>query len=383
MIEIRHWSLDDLSNLRCPSFRARLRAGLATLCVAFGSAHASSLSDAATKMPPGTWAVLSTNGFSGVLDNGGSGDVLSYSDSAMWDSTRREFFFMGSPHCGGAGNCQKFISYSEATNTWSSCTGTTAGCPAVRNDNGHGYDHNTVDPDTGIWYRRAYGSEQVWKRTDRSTAGAWSDITPMNHGYTQVAGGLAFFPELYNNSGGMVFSQGGFGEVHLWNKSQDQWTQVATGLSMGPYHNFAEYNPVHQMVLFGGGNGSRAIYKVASNGAITPMGNAPIDVGILSSIVTVDPVSGAYLVLAKEGQFYSFDPASNVWSRLDGGNPPPVLVPAVTPFPDIVASPIAEYGVVMFVRYNFANSAVYLYKHSPSSGVPVASPMPPVALSAN
>lgn len=269
---------------------------------------ATNLSDKASQMLPGTWAELSTNGFSGsLLQNGCIGNILGYADSAMWDPVGRQFHFMGSPHCGGAaGNPYKLIRYDDASNTWTSCPATDSSCPAnFITDMAHAYEHNALDPTARTWYHRWSGSSRV-SRFNFGTNGPWNDIPPMNQGYSQVAGGLAYFPELYGGGGGLVFAQGGYGELHLWNKNQNQWTKVATGLAMGPYHNFAEYNPVHKVVICGGGNGSSDLYKVDASGSVMKMKNAPIGLGIQQTIITVDPVSGDYLVLATGGLFYVY-----------------------------------------------------------------------------
>ena len=66
---------------------------------------------------------------------------------------------------------------------------------------------------------------------------------------------------------------------------------------MGVYQNFAEYNPVHKVMIFGGGNGSRDLYKMDNAGTITKMMNAPIDLGTTwGSITTIDPMSGDFLI---------------------------------------------------------------------------------------
>lgn len=338
-----------------------------------GSSGATNLSDKAAQMQPGTWAELSTTGFSGsLLENGCIGNILGYSDSAMWDPIARQLRFMGSPHCGGAGgNPYKLIRYDDSSSAWTSCTGNDSSCAAsFITDQGHAYEHSALDPGSQTWYRRWYGSARVSKFSF-GTNGPWSDLPSMNHGYTQVAGGLAYFPELYGG-GGLVFAQGGYGEVHLWNKSQNQWNKVATGLAMGPYHNFAEYNPVHKVVIFGGGNGSSDLYKVNASGAVTKMQNAPIGLGIQQTIITVDPISGDFLVLASGGKFYVYRVTTDTWTLQSGT--PPVSSPLTSSLTDIIATPISNYGVTMFLRYNYTSSKVYLYRHSAGSG---STPPPP------
>jgi hypothetical protein len=45
----------------------------------------------------------------------------------------------------------------------------------------------------------------------------------------------------------------------------------------------------------------------------------------------------------------------------------------------LVAVPLKNFGVIMYIKYNFANSKVYLYKHSPFT---VRQPNPPGSVTA-
>ena len=52
-------------------------------------------------------------------------------------------------------------------------------------------------------------------------------------------------------------------------------------------------------------------------------------------------------------------------SGLDAGTAPPIFdAPSPGDVFDCVAAPINTYGVIMFVKYDFHNSKVYIYKHS-------------------
>ena len=47
--------------------------------------------------------------------------------------------------------------------------------------------------------------------------------------------------------------------------------------------------------------------------------------------------------------------------------PVPAVLSGLSGYGDgLVAAPISTYGVIMYVKYDFSNSAVYLYKHSAS-----------------
>src|SRR5262245_31505984 len=119
---------------------------------------------------------------------------------------------------------------------------------------------------------------------------------------------------------------------------------------MGPYHNFAEYSPVHKVILFGGGNGSSDLYKLDAAGKVTALKKAPIGLGTMQSIVTLDPVSGDFLIFGKGGSFYVYDVTSDAWKR-QGGKVPifePTRV-ADNKVWHVTATPVSTYGVTMFV----------------------------------
>lgn len=51
-----------------------------------------------------------------------------------------------------------------------------------------------------------------------------------------------------------------------------------------------------------------------------------------------------------------------------------MMLPLTNPLSDIVATPITNYGVTMFLRFNFGSSKVYLYRHATGGG---STPPPP------
>jgi hypothetical protein len=362
--------------------------GLVTFCAYPSTSWSGTvLQDLATSMKPGTWAKLNSNGFSSsLLENGCIGNILGYADSAMWDPVTRTFFHYGSPHCGGALiNAGKLIKYSEPTNTWTSCQGIDPNCATNMPPHlgSHAYDLNALDPSSSTWYRRetgpVSGSNRVF-RYNLATNGPWMDIAPVNIEYGTY-GAMAWFPELYG-AGGLVLAQGGYGEIHFWNKSTNRWAKHPTNLPMGNYQNFAEYNPVHKVVVAGGGSpanpkypdSTKAFYKIDANAKVTRMKDAPIDLGVHSTVFTVDPVTGDYIVLAKGKRLFKYDVILDTWSSLPY---PAILDPAQiddTIISAIVATPVSNYGVIMFIKYSTKGSGVFLYRHAAGTGTPVAPP---------
>src|SRR5262249_43509468 len=156
-----------------------------------------------------------------------------------------------------------FMMYSESTNTWSYGPYPPVGCQSGTPTNpcfAHGYDHSTVDPATGDFYYRHYNSTKVY----RYRGGSWAAIAPIALSSIQCCGALEYFPDM----GRLIFVDGDWG-VMAYNPSTDSWSRVANGnvnvvstlavLTMSSYNNFAVYNPVAKVVLFGGG---KSLYRL-------------------------------------------------------------------------------------------------------------------------
>jgi len=145
-----------------------------------------------------------------------------------------------------------------------------------------------------------------------------------------------------------------------------QWAELKTnGLS----------NPVHKVVVFGGGNDSKGyvskdLWKLDASGQVSKLRETPLPIGVTGTIFTVDPASGKYLVFGRQGQVYEYDVTTDTWAELKGPQPP-----IFTFGPDLkgsaifgcVATPLSNHGVVMFVKYDGDNSKVFFYKHAAAS----------------
>jgi len=333
-----------------------------------------SLGSLAASMSPGTWAVLNTNGFNNgayLADPISSGDYITqYADKAVWDAGSRTFFFMGSAH--GTVCYAKFATYLDATSTWTD--GSWAGLPDLPGEqpcftefHGHAYEHNAVSP--GFVYHRGYNSVHVY-RYPIASGGPWVKLPDISMANFQCCGALEWFPDRNE----LVFFDGDWG---LWKFFNNAWTQIAAGngggfapqFLMGGFQNFAQYSPSAHAIWFGGGNGSNKIYRYNSDGTFTTLNLAPFGLGVAQSVISVDPVSGNFLILrdmgAGNGQFWQYNVVTDVWTQLP---PPPISVLSVLASGAIgdglIATPISTYGVVMYLKFVFSSSRVYLYKHS-------------------
>ena len=68
----------------------------------------------ATTMKPGTWAELETSGYTDALLQAQGFTILDYADTAVWDPSSEQVFFVGQGHY----STLKFITYSAQANAW-------------------------------------------------------------------------------------------------------------------------------------------------------------------------------------------------------------------------------------------------------------------------
>jgi len=324
------------------------------------------LAQLAGSLTPGTWATLATMNINAtLLDPGGaSGYITGDAESIKWDPLTRQLFFLGMDHHPNTG--QRFVSYSDSTNTWQILPQTSWMATGGVH---HGYDHKALDvAHRYLYVRGQYMDRSVYRyQIDTKT---WERVQDNNVlEYSQCCGGWDYFPEL----NGVVWFQGSdtqsgstfYGGLFLRDDLTGSWRRLgarATYVS-GDYNNFAEYNPKHKVVIFGGG--SRDLYKLDSSGGVTTLNPAPVSIGNRSGVVTMDPVSGNYLVLSNtNNSFHSYNVASDTWQLLPASpifqfqaNPPNGGIFGV------VATPISTYGVSLFVQCATNNCVVRLYKH--------------------
>lgn len=365
---------------RTSHLRPRLTAFAAALSLSLAAvaAGASQLGDAAAAMQAGQWRQLATSNINATLiASGASGIVFGFTETIKWDPTSRQLFFLGGDHA----DVPHFIRYQESTNSWARLPRPSWMGSATM----HGYDHTAIDAQRRFLYHRPYPGGSSVHRYNIDTQ-SWSSLpAPPNSvmGYDNCCVGIDFFPELDAVVYASVES-GNDGALVKLDVTTNQWSRVTQPvLTMGTLHHFAEYNPVHKVVLFGGGDGSRNVYKVNASGQVTTLRQAPVTLGVQSSIVTVDPISGDYLVFTEAGQFYVYKVATDTWTAQSGASALPIWTTSYSnAVHGVVAAPIATHGVTLFVTCNGSNDCrVNLYKHG--SGNPVPTPASPTNVQAN
>jgi len=243
----------------------------------------------------------------------------------------------------------------------------------------HAYGHNTVDPATGTLYFRQAFTMKFFKYSN----GAWTSIPTPPTQSSQCCGALEYFPEMKK----LLYLDGDWG-LWAYDPSANSWVELANAnvanatpglpnLPMASYTDFAVYNPVQKVVLFGGGSG---LYKVDASGKVTTMRAPPVGLGASQAVVSVDPVGGKNIVLSGSSM-YQYDSSSDAWTTLAIALPS-VLTSLGGVGDGLVETTVTTYGVIMYTKYSNNSSAVYLYKHSPTPAEKVK-PDPPTAVTAN
>jgi hypothetical protein len=321
------------------------------------------IGDLAASMRAGTWAELSTKNIGPTLANlrGSEGTIVIYTDDMVWNPTTQEVFMVGADHLAPEG--PQFVSYSARNNTWQRLIR-----PAWLNITFfHGYDHSAIDQANGRFYHRPYMLNMIHRYDTNSKA--WTELPNVNT-YQNCCDALEYFPEL----DGLIWVHGELGEIWLFKESTGQWSRLGTWAAQGGgTWNFAEYNPVHKVLVFGSG-GPRTLFKLSSTGQITQLNKPPVsfyDGSGYNGVFTVDPVSGEYLLLTPTlRQLYSYDVSGDLWHVQPSASKPDFNRRGVA------AAPISTHGVILFVTCGRSNCKAYLYKHAARSGLPVTRSAP-------
>ena len=145
-------------------------------------------------------------------------------------------------------------------------------------------------------------------------------------------------------------------------RTTNEWT--ALGSSLGESHDihtYAEYSPVDQIILFGGGYASsykRSFFKVNAAGTITAVASPPFDIEEAgdSPILMADPVNGDFLVLTPTDGLWKYDVGADSWSQLQ-------TFAQTFDRLETIGGCIPEYAVCMFIDAHGAVPATtWLYK---------------------
>lgn len=321
--------------------------------VPLSDGSASILAQTAASLAPGQSRKVPTSLTGSTLVYGSeNADFIMWGSSGYYDPTRKEVGFIGKRD---GPNQYHWLVYDEMANTWSN----TRPVWDTKAYYGHGYDHNTIDPATGTVYFRVYGENKV-----RVWNGSWSE-TPAWSQNSSIVGGLSWFPGvglMYNDSSLLLRYSGG------------AWSSISGIPARDSYHDFSEYNPTANALIFGSGNYGNDVYKITAALSVSQVASAPFNVGSSQSVVVSDPNSATLIAWLKETTNWAkYDIAANAWSTLTpcvgDGSAPASGVPNLQTGSSRPAIGIAipQYGVIMFIQYRGAGSTpadVWLYRHS-------------------
>lgn len=256
-------------------------------------------------------------GLSDFVGGPTSGLKTGYATKMAYDPNGKRIFWIGCDHA----QAQTFMLYDEAANTWTVQPATPFAAATK-----HGYEHTTYDYVRDKLYHRPYGTLGVYRWDGGSS---WTLLSYSgNLAYASAANGCEFFPDLGTNGRIMVFQveNGTDGEligVDPVTTGVTTYAQGATLAGTGDPHNFALYSPTHQLVWFGGGNGSLKNWTINASGTVTALADAPSGVGTLgpgnsNALPVLNPATGNFLVFKNSTLWWDVNPLTGVWTARGG-----------------------------------------------------------------
>lgn len=300
----------------------------------------------AASMKPGEWQELKTEGFSKKLLTSGRKGILSYADSGAWDAKTQTLHFFGQGHLAPP---PQHVIYSAKTNSWR------RECPPwlAKLKWFHGYENTAADPVNGlVFHHPSAGS--IFRQYDVEKK-KWTQLPNVPGGTSRGHGtATAFFPEM-GAKGSIVRFYAGKGQ--RFDMAAGKWSKLAGDFSKAKsYHNVAEYNPKHKVMLIGGGNGSKQLYAVDKDGKSKALKEAPCHIGSSVSHLAVCPASGEVILISHhkaEKGLYALDMSDEKaeWRKLPD---PPVTRGVITT--------VTSYNVIVLFDYY----KVMVYKHKPA-----------------
>lgn len=304
-------------------------------------------------MRSGEWVRWSAVGMHHFLGGAHSGFMTGYACDMAPDPVNKRIYFIGCDH----NQAQKFMEYEEATNVWTNRGATPFGAPTA-----HGYDANVFDHVNDRLYH-VFGN--VVKICNRAS-NTWADsASKASLGwYNQGQPGAAFFPERGTAGRVMIFQTGNppNGVVLEWDVATDTWSTLlhGGGVLVRPqhgfsYHNFAVHSPIHRCVFFGGGNGTRMVFKMNAGGTVTACPDCPTGTmigpsGNDPSLAVVNPANGNLIVMSSATAWCELDGVTNQWTIKTGPCEVLATPPSANGAYGTVAAPLYWLGLIAFVR---------------------------------
>jgi len=298
-----------------------------------------------TEMPQGLWSSPKVNG---GRNKGGAGGlhIAGWTDDAHWDSRTGQFLYLG------LRQTRQFIAYSEEKNAWRVISlDRTSDNPVFRTRFGHVYGTNGFDHERSRFYHLYRSFEQLEGGISyfHVATEKWTKLPPRPAG----SGGMCI--EYFGAMDGLVVLGK---QMWIFRHDRQKWENLGESPVDG-YHSMFRHNPYRDEVLMAGGNHApRVVARLKKDGQIERLNDSPVPLSIRGDKVTVDPVSGRYLILGgkkdEPKKLYEFDSGRNEYRLVEAfmaGWPFSRYAMPVVAF-------IPEYGVTMW-----AEKSVFLYKH--------------------
>jgi hypothetical protein len=300
---------------------------------------ATELGNVVSQMQPNSWRPIMALGLTGNMTH--SGDVMdhiyAYGHNACWDENTEQMLFIGAAHYAP----MRFNVYKAETNTWRA-----ESFPPCKSSLGwvsHSYDNLTITPE-GDFYHLYRGTLYKFNTLSNS----WGSPLP-GLGSSRY-GSLEHFPEM----NALIYTLGG--TISKFSLTSKSWSTFKSGVTMGSIHNIAQYSPTHKKMILGGGNGNSALHLMDSQGNLTRTKSAPFSVGLNTSLLTMEPVSGNFLFLTSEN-LWMYHVKDDRWESLIKN-----YVPAIG---KAAMAPISSYGCVALISVTNYPFLLYKYQDSP------------------
>ncbi|MHC4915331.1 MAG: hypothetical protein ACYTGB_07545 [Planctomycetota bacterium] len=309
------------------------------------------LSKLAASMKPGAWAELKTEIPKGLWSAPSRKGlhIGTWSDDAHWDSRTGQFVYFG------VRQARKLVAYSEEKNQWRNIP--FAGkkdAPELAQKFGHQYSCNSLDPERSLYYTYTWCYDIVKDE--------WSKLPPASAKLGSTSMCWEYFSAMDTLLS--VGRKPKSGSLYGYGFKEKTWRGFER-IPVHGYHSMARHNPIRKEVMFAGGNDcGHVVVILDAEGKTRRMKDCPVDLNVNHDIVTVDPVSGRYLIMGtREKQLIEFDSEKNEYRLADDFKKTPY------PFGRYSAPMVAfipEYGVTMW-----ADRKVQLYKHDASAQLKV------------
>lgn len=290
--------------------------------------------------------------------------IICWNNDMKWDPVTRQVLVLN----GGHYSSFKFIAYSADDNAgklmpvppWLDPRRPDATACGTDGRNGnrswprtHMYDKLAVSPTHRLF---AVNNDGLYcYHIDRA---AWSPRIPTASGGKDAFQVIEYFPAMRT----FVYECNWGRDLRLWDVEKKKERRI--GSHRFGIHGVMEYNPVHEVMVFGAGDAGRGrknpnLYLLKGDGTVTTLQPPPIHVNCTPrSAFACDPRSGEYIARDREsGDVWAFHPARDRWRRIPGRR---------FPAGEALCAAVDTYGVIMLLcRDKQTGFSCHLYKHRP------------------